>query len=49
MRALHQIALVAAIMAIPSAGYSQDRGLVDGKVGADSIVLDGATRLVRSA
>ena len=36
MRALQQIALVAAIMAIPSAGYSQDRGLVDGKVGADS-------------
>jgi hypothetical protein len=27
------IALVAATLAIPSVGYSQDQGLVDGKVG----------------
>ncbi len=33
MRAL-QIALVAATLTIPSAGYSEDQGLVGGRVGA---------------
>jgi hypothetical protein len=34
MRAVH-LTLVAAVLAIPSAAYSQDSGLVDGRVGSD--------------
>jgi hypothetical protein len=34
MRASH-FALIAAVLAIPSAAYSQDRGLVDSRVGPD--------------
>jgi hypothetical protein len=30
-----RLALIAAVLAIPSAVYSQDSGLVDGRVGAD--------------
>src|ERR1700683_452550 len=30
-----RLALVAAVLAIPSAVYSQDNGLVDGRVGSD--------------
>ena len=44
------IAVVAATLTIPSAGYSQDQGLVGGKVGPNlEIVLGGATgaRLLR--
>ena len=46
MRAL-QIALVAATLTIPSAGYSEDQGLVGGRVGAGLEFLpSGATWLV---
>jgi hypothetical protein len=34
MRASH-IAFIVAVVAIPSAAYSQDSGLVDGRVGSD--------------
>jgi hypothetical protein len=34
MRALH-LALMVAVLIIPSAAYSQDSGLVDGRVGSD--------------
>jgi hypothetical protein len=30
-----RLALIAAVLAIPSAAYSQDGGLVDGRVGSD--------------
>ena len=30
-----RLALIAAVLAVPSAAYSQDSGLVDGRVGSD--------------
>jgi hypothetical protein len=48
---ISSIALVAAVLAIPSAGHSQDQGLVGGKVGPnlDSSAPSSALRTLPSA